>query len=49
MTNACTAWAFAAESRLLKLQRLQNSVPRTIGSFPRCTLARDMHEAFQIP
>jgi hypothetical protein len=38
----------AAESRLLKLQRLQNKVLRTIGSFPRRTSVRDMHVAFQI-
>jgi hypothetical protein len=33
----------------LKLQRLQNGVLRTIGSFPRRTSVRDMHGAFQIP
>jgi hypothetical protein len=38
-----------AESHLLKLQRLQNKVFRTIGSFPRRTSIRDMHVAFQIP
>jgi hypothetical protein len=49
MTYACPAWEFAAESHLLKLQRLQIRVLRTTGNFPRCTLVRDMHEAFQIP
>jgi hypothetical protein len=49
MTYACPAWEFAAESRLLKLQRLQNKVLRTLGSFPRRTSVRDMHVAFQIP
>jgi hypothetical protein len=49
MTYACPAGEFAAESRLLKLQRLQNKVLRTIGSFPRLTSVRDMHVAFQIP
>jgi hypothetical protein len=49
MTYACPAWEFAAESHLLKLQRLQNKVLRTIGSFPRRTSVRDMHVAFQIP
>jgi hypothetical protein len=49
MTYACPAWEFAAESHLLKLQRLQNKVLRTIGTFPRRTLARNMHVAFQIP
>jgi hypothetical protein len=46
MTNACPAWEFAAESHLLKLQRLQNKVLRTIGNFPRRTPVHDMHEAF---
>jgi hypothetical protein len=49
MTYACPAWEFATESRLLKLQRLQNKVLRNIGSFPRRTPVRDIHVAFQIP
>jgi hypothetical protein len=49
MTCACPAWEFAAESHLLKLQRLQNKVLSTIGSFPRRTSVRDIHVAFQIP
>jgi hypothetical protein len=49
MTYACPAWEFAAESHLLKLQRLQNKVLRTIGNFQRRTPVRDMHVAFQIP
>jgi hypothetical protein len=49
MTYACPAWEFAAETYVLKLQRLQNKVFRTIGNLPRCTLVRDMHVAFQIP
>jgi hypothetical protein len=49
MTYACPAWEFAAETYLLKLQRLQNKVLGTIGSFPRRTSVRDMHMAFQIP
>jgi hypothetical protein len=49
MTYACPAWEFAAESHLLKLQRLQNRVLRTIGNFPRRTTVRDLHVAFQIP
>jgi hypothetical protein len=48
MTYTCPAWEFAAEKYLLKLQRLQNKVLRTIGNLPRCTLVRDMHVAFQI-
>jgi hypothetical protein len=49
ITYACPAWEFAAECHLLKLQRLQNKVLRTISNYPRCTSVRDMHEAFQIP
>jgi hypothetical protein len=49
MTYACPAWEFAAESHLLKLQRLQNKVLRTNGTFPSRTSVRDMHMAFQIP
>jgi hypothetical protein len=37
------------ETHLLKLQRLQNTVLRTIGNFPRRTSVRDIHVAFQIP
>jgi hypothetical protein len=49
MTYACLAWEFAAESHLLKLQRLQNKVLCTIGNFPRRTSVRDVHVAFKIP
>jgi hypothetical protein len=49
MTYACPAWEFAAESHLLKLQRLQNRVLRTIGNFPRRTLVCNLHVTFQIP
>jgi hypothetical protein len=49
MTYACPAWEFAAESHLLKLQRLQNKVLRTTGNFPRRTSVRNMHKAFNIP
>jgi hypothetical protein len=49
MTYACAAWEFAAETYLLKLQRLQNKVLRASGSLPRCTLVHNMHVAFQIP
>jgi hypothetical protein len=49
MTCACPAWEFAAESHLLKLQRLQNRVLRTTGNFPRRISVRDLHVAFQIP
>jgi hypothetical protein len=43
------AWEFAAETYLLKLQRLQNKVLRTIGNLSRRTLVREIHVAFQIP
>ena len=49
MTYACPAWEFAADTHLLKLQRLQNRVLRTIGSFPRRTPTRDVHMVFKIP
>jgi hypothetical protein len=49
MTYACPAWEFAAESHLMKLQRLQNKVLRTIGNFPRLTSVRDMHMAYHFP
>jgi hypothetical protein len=49
MTYACPTWEFAAETYLLKFQRLQNKVLRTTGNLPRCSLVRDMHEASQIP
>jgi hypothetical protein len=49
MTYACPAWEFAAETHLLKLQRLQNKILRTIGKLPRRTAVRDLHMASQIP
>jgi hypothetical protein len=49
MTYASPAWEFAANTHLLKLQRLQNKVLRTIGNFPRRTLVRELHKAFSIP
>jgi hypothetical protein len=49
MTYASPAWEFGADTHLMKLQRLQNKLLRTIGSFPRCTPVRDFHVAFQIP
>jgi hypothetical protein len=48
LTYACPAWEFAADSHLLKWQRLQNKVLRTIGNLPRRTLTRDLHMAFKI-
>jgi hypothetical protein len=48
ITYACPAWEFAADTYLLKLQRLQNRVLCTIGNFPRRTPVRDLHVAFEI-
>jgi hypothetical protein len=49
MAYACPTREFAAEPHLLKLQRVQNKVLRTIGHFLRHTSIRDMHVAFQVP
>jgi hypothetical protein len=48
MTYACPAWELAADTYLLKLQRMQNKVLRTIGNFPWCTPVRDLHTAFNL-
>jgi hypothetical protein len=48
MTYACPAWELAADSHLLKVQRLQNRVLRTTGNLPRRTLTSAVHRAFQI-
>jgi hypothetical protein len=37
------------KNHLLKLQRLQNKVLRTIGNFQRRTSVRDVHMAFKLP
>jgi hypothetical protein len=39
----------AANTQLLKLQRLRNKFLRIIGNFPRCTTVRELHKAFNIP
>jgi hypothetical protein len=49
MTYVCPAWEFAADNHLLKLQRLQNIVLRSIENFPRRTPVRDLHMAFTLP
>jgi hypothetical protein len=49
MTYAYPAWEFAAHTSVLKLQRLQNKVFRTIGKFSRRTPTRELHVAFKIP
>jgi hypothetical protein len=45
MTYASLAWEFVADTDLLKLQRLQNKVNRTIGNVPRRTAVRELHKA----
>jgi len=47
-TYACLSWEFAADNHLLKLQRLQNRVLRTISNLPRHTVTHDLHRAFKI-
>jgi hypothetical protein len=42
-------WDFAADSHLLKLQRLQSRVLLTTGGLPRCTPACALYRIFQIP
>jgi hypothetical protein len=49
MTSACPAWEFAADTHLLKLQRLQNKVLRTTDNFSRHTPVLVLHVAFKIP
>jgi hypothetical protein len=39
---------FAADTHLMKLQRLQNRVLRTIGNFPRRTPVRELRKEFSI-
>jgi hypothetical protein len=43
MTYACPAWKYAADTHLMKFQRLQNKVFRTIGKLPRNIPIRDMN------
>jgi hypothetical protein len=49
MIYVCPTWEFAADTHLLKCQRLQNKFLRTIGHFPRLTQVRNLHVAFKIP
>jgi hypothetical protein len=49
MTYAGPAWNFAVDTDLLKLQRLQNKVLRTVVNFPRCTPIHDLHTTFILP
>jgi hypothetical protein len=49
MTYASPALESAAYTLLIKLQRLQNKILRTIGNLPRRTSVRKLHTAFDIP
>jgi hypothetical protein len=49
MIYVCSAWELAADSYVLKLQRLQNKVLRATGNLPRPTLTCDLHVTFKIP
>jgi hypothetical protein len=49
MDYACPTWECATDSRLLKLQRLQNRLLRAIENLDRCTPVREVHVAFRIP
>jgi hypothetical protein len=49
MTYACSAWEYAEDIHLLKLQHLQNKVLRTTGNFPRYKPVRDLHMDFNLP
>jgi hypothetical protein len=49
MTYAYLTWEFAADTHLMKLQRLQNRVLRALGKLDRRTPVRNMHLAFKIP
>jgi hypothetical protein len=49
MTYASPTWEFAADTHLMKLQRLQNRVLRATGNHDMSTSIRDLHLAFKIP
>jgi hypothetical protein len=48
MTYAFPTWEFAADTHLMKPQRLQNRVLSIIGNLDRRTTFRDLHLAFKI-
>jgi hypothetical protein len=49
ITYACSAKELAADTYLLKLQRLQDKVLRTIGNVLMYTAVRYMHTDFNLP
>jgi hypothetical protein len=48
MIYASPALEVTVDTYLLKLQRLQNKVLRTIGNFPVCTPVCDLNTAFNL-
>jgi hypothetical protein len=48
MPYASSAWEYAADTYLMKLQGLHNKALRTIGNFQRRTPVRDLHVGFEI-
>jgi hypothetical protein len=48
ITYVSPTWEFAADTHLLKLQRLQNRVLRAVDHLGRRTPVRDVHLAFKI-
>jgi hypothetical protein len=43
MTYACPDWELAADTYILKFQRMKNKVLRITGNFPRCTPVPEYH------
>jgi hypothetical protein len=48
-TDAYPVRQFAADTYVLKVQRLERKVIRTTDKFPKRTPIREMHVAFKIP
>jgi hypothetical protein len=48
MTYTCPAWIFAADTYLLKFQRLQTKALRNTGNFPRRTPVLDLRTTFNL-
>jgi hypothetical protein len=49
MNYACPVWELAADTYLLKLQRLQNKVLHAIINFPGAHWSTILHTAFSLP
>jgi hypothetical protein len=48
MTYVCPTWEYAADTHLMKLQRLQNRVLHDIGNLDMRTPVRELHLTFKI-